>query len=174
MLQILPPLTYAAAAIIILMVALGRGASPALRWGLPAATGALLVVFSLWTLAEEGLIQFWINHTTTLAGVQVWFDLVIGLHRGLQAFLEVDLAQALGHRPRRAVAEHRAVDGDDRHHEHRGRGDEGLVRLLRLVDGEGAFLHLHLRLAGEAQDGGAGDAVQDLGPELAGDDACRP
>jgi hypothetical protein len=79
MLQILPPLAYAAAAIIILMVALGRGASPALRWGLPAATGALLVVFSLWTVAEEGLIQFWINHTTTLAGVQVWFDLVIAV-----------------------------------------------------------------------------------------------
>jgi hypothetical protein len=79
MLQILPPLSYAAVAVIILMVALGRGASPALRWGLPAAAGALFLLFSLWTVAEEGLIQFWINHTTTLAGVQVWFDLVIAV-----------------------------------------------------------------------------------------------
>jgi hypothetical protein len=79
MLQILPPLAYAAVAVIILMTALGRGASPALRWGLPAAAGVLFLLFSLWTVAEEGLIQFWINHTTTLAGVQVWFDLVIAV-----------------------------------------------------------------------------------------------
>ena len=79
MLQILPPLAYAAVAAIILMTALGRGASPALRWGLPAAAGVLFLLFSLWTVAEEGLIQFWINHTTTLAGVQVWFDLVIAV-----------------------------------------------------------------------------------------------
>lgn len=94
MLQILPPLAYAAAAIIILMVALGRGASPALRWGLPAATGALLVVFSLWTVAEEGLIQFWINHTTTLAGVQVWFDLVIAV--AISFVLMAPRARAVG------------------------------------------------------------------------------
>jgi hypothetical protein len=79
MLQILPPLAYAAVATIILMVALGRSASPALRWGLPAAAGALFLAFSLWTVTEEGLVQFWINHTTTLAGVQVWFDLVIAV-----------------------------------------------------------------------------------------------
>jgi hypothetical protein len=79
MLQILPPLAYAAVAAIILMTALGRGAAPALRWGLPAAAGVLFLLFSLWTVAEEGLIQFWINHTTTLAGVQVWFDLVIAV-----------------------------------------------------------------------------------------------
>lgn len=79
MLQILPPLAYAAAAVVILMCALGRDAAQALRWGLPAAAGALLILFSLWTVAEEGLIQFWMNHTTTLAGVQVWFDLVIAV-----------------------------------------------------------------------------------------------
>jgi hypothetical protein len=79
MLQILPPLAYAAVAVIILMAATGRATSPALRWGLPAAVGALFLLFSLWTVAEEGLIQFWINHTTTLAGVQVWFDLVIAV-----------------------------------------------------------------------------------------------
>lgn len=82
MLQILPPLAYAAAVAVILMCALGRGASLALRWGVPAAAGALFILFSLWTVAEEGLIQFWINHTTTLTGVQVWFDLVIAIAVG--------------------------------------------------------------------------------------------
>jgi hypothetical protein len=28
---------------------------------------------------EDGLIQFWINHTTNLAGSQVWFDLLISV-----------------------------------------------------------------------------------------------
>ena len=79
MLQILPPLAYAGAVAAILMAAMGRGLSPALRWGLPAGVAVLFLVFSLWTVAEEGLIQFWINHTTTLAGVQVWFDLVIAV-----------------------------------------------------------------------------------------------
>ena len=94
MLQILPPLSYAVVAVIILMVAIGRGASPALRWGLPAAAGALLLLFSLWTVAEEGLIQFWINHTTTLAGVQVWFDLVIAV--AISFVLMAPRARAVG------------------------------------------------------------------------------
>ena len=79
MLQVLPPLAYAAALAAILMTATGRGVSPALRWGLPAGLGVLFALFSLWTVAEEGLVQFWINHTTTMAGVQVWFDLVLAV-----------------------------------------------------------------------------------------------
>ena len=39
---------------------------------------------------------------------------------------------------------------------------------LRLGDGEGAFLDLHLRLGGKAQHGGAGDAVQDVAATSAG------
>lgn len=79
MLQVLPPLAYAAALAAILMTATGRGVSPPLRWGLPAGLGVLFALFSLWTVAEEGLVQFWINHTTTMAGVQVWFDLVLAV-----------------------------------------------------------------------------------------------
>jgi hypothetical protein len=79
MLQILPPLAYVAAIAAILMAATGRRPSPALRWGTPAGIGVLFVAFSLWTVAEEGLVQFWINHTTTLAGVQVWFDLALAV-----------------------------------------------------------------------------------------------
>ena len=45
---------------------------------------------------------------------------------------------------------------------------------LRLGHGEGALLDLHLRLAGKAQHRGAGDAVQDVGAKLAGDDAACP
>jgi hypothetical protein len=79
MLQVLPPLAYAGALAAILMAATGRGVAPALRWGIPAGLGILFTLFSLWTVAEEGLVQFWINHTTTMAGVQVWFDLVLAV-----------------------------------------------------------------------------------------------
>ena len=79
MLQILPPLAYAGALVAILMTARGRSIAPALRWGVPAGLGVLFTLFSLWTVAEEGLVQFWINHTTTMAGVQVWFDLVLAV-----------------------------------------------------------------------------------------------
>ena len=82
MLQILPPIAYAGAVVAILMAATGRGVAPPLRWGVPAGVGARFVAFSLWTVAEEGVIQFWINHTTTLAGVQVWFDLVFAVAIG--------------------------------------------------------------------------------------------
>jgi uncharacterized membrane protein YccF (DUF307 family) len=35
--------------------------------------------FSGLTVWREGLIQFWVNHTTSLAGNQVWFDLLIAV-----------------------------------------------------------------------------------------------
>ena len=79
MLQILPVLAYAAAAAAILMAAAGRRLPPALRWGLPAGLGAVFLAFSVVTVAQGGLIAFWTNHTTNLAGNQVWFDLVIAV-----------------------------------------------------------------------------------------------
>ena len=42
---------------------------------------------------------------------------------------------------------------------------------MRLGNAEGAFLDLHLRLQRKAQHGDAGDAVQDVTGQLAGDDA---
>ena len=62
------------------------------------------------------------------------------------------------------------VNLDHRHHERGGRGDKGLIRPLRLGDGKAALLHLHLRLAGKAQNGRAGDTAQNLVAEVAGDD----
>ena len=47
-------------------------------------------------------------------------------------------------------------------------------RALRLRDREGALFDLHLRLGRELQDRGAGDAVQDVVRELAGDDRAVP
>ena len=94
LLQILPVLAYLAAAATILAAALGRD---------PLAPGALLAVaglfaaFTAWTLAVEGLTMFWTNHTTSLAGNQVWFDLLIAVV--LVFVLLVPRARAAGMAP---------------------------------------------------------------------------
>jgi hypothetical protein len=36
-------------------------------------------VFSVVTVMQEGLIQFWLNHSTTWTGNQVWFDLLFAV-----------------------------------------------------------------------------------------------
>lgn len=41
--------------------------------------GLAFLVFSMLTVAREGLLQFWSNHTVNMAGNQVWFDLVIAV-----------------------------------------------------------------------------------------------
>lgn len=48
-------------------------------WLLPAALSAGFLLFTLYGLATEGLVQFWINHTTTVTGNQVWFDLLLAI-----------------------------------------------------------------------------------------------
>lgn len=77
LLQLLPVLAYAATAIILIRSA-SSGAGT-WSWVMPAILGATFIAFSLWTVIEDGLIQFWTNHTTTLAGNQVWFDLLISV-----------------------------------------------------------------------------------------------
>src|SRR5690606_12429067 len=83
-------------------------------------------------------------------------------HRRTAAFLQVGFAKPRRHRPGPAGPDRRSVDFHHGHDEGRGRGHEGLLGRLRLVEGEGPFLHHHLRLAGEAQDGRPGDPVQDV------------
>lgn len=77
MLQALPIIAYLGCAAAILMTASGWKAPAALGWILPSALGAAFLAFSILTVAQEGLLQFWTNHTTTLAGNQVWFDLLL-------------------------------------------------------------------------------------------------
>lgn len=94
MLQFLPVIVYLGAIILVVAIATGRTASPLFRWGCPALLGALFAVFSLITLQQEGLLQFWLNHTTSLAGNQVWFDLVMAIAIGF--YLIAPRAKAVG------------------------------------------------------------------------------
>ncbi len=93
-LQILPVLAYAGIALVILSVATGRSVTADMRWMLPAGLGALFLVFSLFTVAQDGLLPFWTNHTTNLAGNQVWFDLVFAVT--VSFYLIAPRARAVG------------------------------------------------------------------------------
>ena len=79
MLQVLPVLAYAGAAAAILLVATGRQVPAGVRTLLLAGIAILFAAFSILTVAQEGIAQFWTNHTTTLAGNQVWFDLLLAV-----------------------------------------------------------------------------------------------
>lgn len=47
-------------------------------WMFPAALSLAFAIFSLVTIARDGIVPVWVNHTTNLWGNQVWFDLLIG------------------------------------------------------------------------------------------------
>ncbi|PXW70173.1 hypothetical protein C7964_10256 [Loktanella sp. PT4BL] len=94
MFQVLPILGYAGCIGAILMIAVGRSTTAGSQWLIPAATGAVFFIFTLVTLAQDGLIQFWVNHTTDFAGNQVWFDLIIAVTIGF--YLIAPRAKAVG------------------------------------------------------------------------------
>jgi hypothetical protein len=47
-----------------------------ISWKIPALVCAWFWGFSIYTVAEEGIIGFWPNHSTNLWGNQVFFDLL--------------------------------------------------------------------------------------------------
>lgn len=91
MLQILPVLAYVATVAAVILVAIAR---PFGDWRLPALVGLAFAAFSAVTVVEEGVIQFWINHSTTFAGNQVWFDLLIAV--AIAFYLIAPRARAVG------------------------------------------------------------------------------
>lgn len=91
MLQLLPPLAYLATAVFLIHSALRR---PLGDWRGPAVIGLLFALFSVVTVLQEGLLQFWINHTTSFAGNQVWFDLLIAV--AIAFYLIAPRARAVG------------------------------------------------------------------------------
>lgn len=76
LLEVLPVLTYGAAVATLIWSARAevRGS-----WLIVALLAAVFIAFSIWTVLEGGLLPFWFNHTTNLAGNQVWFDLLISV-----------------------------------------------------------------------------------------------
>ncbi len=96
MLKVLPLVAYAGVTIVVLMIAMGRYASPFLRVAVPSAIGAAFLAFSLVTLMQDGLMQFWVNHSSDFAGNQVWFDLLFAV--AISFYLIAPRARAVGMR----------------------------------------------------------------------------
>ena len=61
---------------------------------LAAALGAGFAAYSAVTIASEGVVQVWTNHTQNLWGVQVWWDLLFAV--GIAAFFIAPRARAAG------------------------------------------------------------------------------
>ena len=66
-------------------------------WLVPAGIMALFLAWSLYTVAVEGPLGFWPNHTANAWGNQVWFDLLIAI--GIGWTLLLPRARAVGMRP---------------------------------------------------------------------------
>lgn len=92
----LPLLAYLGCAVVVIATATGTRLSPVWRWRLLALLAALFGIFSCIAVAQDGLWQFWINHTTNLTGNQVWLDLVIAVT--LSFYLMAPRAAAVGMR----------------------------------------------------------------------------
>lgn len=48
-------------------------------WAIPSLLFILFTGFSIYTVATDGLIGFWNNHTVNASGNQVWFDLLLAI-----------------------------------------------------------------------------------------------
>lgn len=66
-------------------------------WLLPAGLSAAFLAFSLLTIAQEGVLGFWSEHTRSLWGNQIWFDLLLAA--GVCWALIVPRARAVGMQP---------------------------------------------------------------------------
>ena len=94
MLQVLPVLAYAGCVGTIIAIATGSSVSDRTRWLIPAVLGVAFILFSLFQVSQDGIVQFWINHTTDLTGNQVWLDLVMAVTIGF--YLLAPRARAVG------------------------------------------------------------------------------
>lgn len=66
-------------------------------WLFPGVLSLLFFIFSLQTVASEGVLGFWTEHTRNLWGNQIWFDLLLAT--GIGWFLVMPEAKSLGIRP---------------------------------------------------------------------------
>lgn len=75
------------AALLFLVVTVREGQRPSRGWIVPALVSATFLAWSIYAIAQDGLIGFWINHTGTAIGNQVWFDLLIAVAIGWSLLL---------------------------------------------------------------------------------------
>jgi soluble lytic murein transglycosylase-like protein len=78
-----------ALALVAFLVAIVTSLSTPLRpdWRIPAVLGAVLAAFSVWAIADDGLFGLWREHTDSLWGNQVWFDLLLAFGMAWTALL---------------------------------------------------------------------------------------
>lgn len=63
-------------------------------WVFPAGLSLLFLAYSVQTVVTEGLTGFWVEHTSSLWGTQIWVDLLIAI--GIGWYFAVPKAKALG------------------------------------------------------------------------------
>ncbi len=63
-------------------------------WLVPAILCIVFLVFSLFTIAQEGPLGFWPNHSETFWGNQVWIDLLLAI--GIAIYFIAEQAKSLG------------------------------------------------------------------------------
>ncbi|MCU4652917.1 hypothetical protein N8I71_08740 [Roseibacterium sp. SDUM158016] len=97
LLQLLPILLYCATIVTVFAATAGAGPGIPGLWRFPALLGAAFALVTAVTLVVEGPLQFWINHTTTWAGNQVWFDLLFAT--AIAFIMILPRARAVGMRP---------------------------------------------------------------------------
>lgn len=74
----------------------GKGKSAPQVWMVPGTFAVLFLAWSLFTVAREGPLGFWPNHTANAWGNQVWFDLLLAI--GCAWALLLPRARAVGMR----------------------------------------------------------------------------
>jgi hypothetical protein len=77
--QTLYPLFVPVAFVMLVAAAVTAGRIDKPDWRVVATICALLLAFTLFTIAKEGPVGFWANHSRNAWGNQVWFDLLIGI-----------------------------------------------------------------------------------------------
>ena len=90
--EILAASGAAAAMVVIIYIAMSQGRIGSS--GLAAALSGAFAAFTVVTIATEGVIPVWLNHTQNLWGVQVWWDLLISV--GVALFFVVPRARDQG------------------------------------------------------------------------------
>lgn len=76
------PILPIAALVLFVLTTVREGLSTSTGWRFAAAVCAAFLAWSLYTVAAEGPLGFWHNHTQNAWGNQVWFDLLIAFAIG--------------------------------------------------------------------------------------------
>ena len=92
--QIIPIIAFLSVIALVIAITFSDLAKSAGFWKFWAVYAVVYGIFSIWAIAEDGLMMFYINHSQNLVGNQVWIDLVFAVAIGW--FLILPEARARG------------------------------------------------------------------------------